>query len=46
MNSLALRAIEAGIVRWRLGRPGAEANQIARARHQLAMGLGIGRGRE
>jgi DNA invertase Pin-like site-specific DNA recombinase len=33
----------AGIVRRRLGRPGAEPKQIARARHELANGLGIGR---
>ena len=32
---------KAGIVR--LGRPGAEPKQIARARHELARGLGIGR---
>jgi len=34
---------KAGIVRRRLGRPGAEPKQIARARHELAKGLGIGR---
>jgi DNA invertase Pin-like site-specific DNA recombinase len=34
---------KAGIVRRRLGRPGAEPKQIARARHELANGLGIGR---
>ena len=33
----------AGIVRRRLGRPGAEPKQIARARQELAKGLGIGR---
>jgi DNA invertase Pin-like site-specific DNA recombinase len=33
----------AGIVRRRLGRPGAEPKQIACARHELAKGLGIGR---
>jgi len=33
----------AGIVRRRLGRPGAEPKQIARARQELANGLGIGR---
>ena len=32
---------KAGIVRRRLGRPGAEPKQIARARHELAEGLGI-----
>jgi len=32
-----------GIVRGRLGRPGAEPKQIARARHELAKGLGIGK---
>jgi DNA invertase Pin-like site-specific DNA recombinase len=31
------------IVRRHLGRPGAEPKQIARARHELAKGLGIGR---
>ena len=31
----------ASIVRRRLGRPGAEPKQIARARHELAEGLGI-----
>jgi hypothetical protein len=34
---------KAGIVRSRLGRPGAEPKQIARAQHELAKGLGIGR---
>jgi DNA invertase Pin-like site-specific DNA recombinase len=34
---------KAGIVRSRLGRLGAEPKQIARARHELAKGLGIGR---
>jgi len=34
---------KAGIVRRRLGRPGAEPKQIARARHELARGLGIGK---
>ena len=34
---------KAGVVRRRLGRPGAEPKQIARARHELAKGLGIGR---
>ena len=32
----------AGIVRRRLGRPGAGPKQIARARHELVKGLGIG----
>jgi len=31
------------IVRRHLGRPGAESKQIARARHELAKGLGIGK---
>ena len=34
---------KAGIVRRRLGRPGAEPKQIACARHELARGLGIGK---
>jgi hypothetical protein len=34
---------KAGIVRRRLGRPGADPEQITRARHELARGLGIGR---
>jgi hypothetical protein len=34
---------QAGIVGRRLGRPGAEPKQIARARHELAKGLGIGK---
>src|SRR5689334_8122140 len=34
---------KAGIVRRRLGRPGAEPKQITHARHELAKGLGIGR---
>ena len=34
---------KAGIVRRRLGRPGAEPKQIARARHELGRGLGIGK---
>lgn len=33
----------AGIVRRRLGRPGAEPKQIARARAELANGIGIGK---
>src|SRR5262245_2699451 len=32
-----------GVVRRRLGRPGAEPKQIARARHELAKGFGIGK---
>ena len=32
---------KAGMVRRRLGRPGAEPKQIARARHELGRGLGI-----
>jgi DNA invertase Pin-like site-specific DNA recombinase len=34
---------KAGIVRRRLGRPGAEPKQISRARQELAKGLGIGK---
>ena len=34
---------KAGIVRRRLGRPGGEPKQIARARYELARGLGISR---
>ena len=34
---------KAGIVRRRLGRPGADPAQIARAQVELAKGLGIGR---
>jgi len=34
---------KAGIVRRRLGRPGAEPKQIARARQELAKGVGIGK---
>jgi DNA invertase Pin-like site-specific DNA recombinase len=34
---------KAGIVRRRLGRPGAEPTQIARARQELAKGVGIGK---
>jgi DNA invertase Pin-like site-specific DNA recombinase len=34
---------KAGIVRRRLGRPGADPKQIDRARHELAKGLGIGK---
>jgi DNA invertase Pin-like site-specific DNA recombinase len=34
---------KAGIVRSRLGRPGAEREKIARARLELAKGIGIGR---
>ena len=34
---------EAGIVRRRLGRPGAEPKRIARARHELTKGFGIGK---
>jgi DNA invertase Pin-like site-specific DNA recombinase len=34
---------KAGIVRSRLGRPGAEPEKIARARLELAKGIGIGR---
>jgi len=30
-------------VRRRLGRPGADPTQIARARHELAKGVGIGK---
>ena len=34
---------KAGIVRRRLGRPGAEPSQMARARQELAKGVGIGK---
>jgi DNA invertase Pin-like site-specific DNA recombinase len=34
---------KAGIVRRRLGRPGAEPSQMARARQELARGIGIGK---
>src|SRR5215471_13476683 len=39
----AFSEFERSIVRQRLGRPGAEPKQIARARHELANGLGIGK---
>jgi len=34
---------KAGVVRRRLGRPGAEPTQIERARQELANGVGIGK---
>ena len=34
---------KAGVVRWKLGRPGAEPEKMERARRELAKGIGIGK---